>query len=174
MENTNKTDTICIDEVDKRYKDIVTTNSLKTGESGPVITIKVPKGKKIKIIGITDPILDDKNYAHTLITRLSDRDDNAIDFMTKIVITHEKSDDSVIISKLFYCDINMIVASTLYNDPDLKKGTIFYRLKNDLEWYRFKNTIILNEDEKLIISAISPNRNIENIKFAIYANIEDM
>jgi len=160
--------------VDKRYKDIVTTNSLKIGETGPVITIKVPKGKKIKIIGITDPSLDDKNDAHTLITRLSDRNDNAIDFMTKVVITHEKSDNSVTISKLFYCDINMIVASTLYNDPDLKKGTTFYRLKNDIEWYRFKNTIILNEDEKLVISAISPNKNIENIKFAIYANMENM
>ena len=182
MENTNKSgeteeiciDEICIDEIDTKYKDIVTTNSLKTGETGPVITIKVPKGKKIKIVGITDHILDDKNDAHTLITRLSDIDDKAIDFMTKMVITHEKSDDSVTISKPFYCDINMIATSTLYKDPDLTQGTTFYRLKTDREWYRFKDTIILNEDEKLVISAISPNRNIDKIKFAIYANIENM
>lgn len=174
LTNINETDVICIDEIDKRYKEIVTTNSLKTGETGPVITIKVPKGKKIKIVGITDPVLDDKNNAHTLVTRLSDRDDKAIDFMTKVTMTHEKSDSTVTISKLFYCDINMITTSTLYKDPDLTKGTTFYRLKTDLEWYRFKDTIILNEDEKLVINAISPNRNIEKIKFAIYVNIENM
>ncbi len=174
MENTNDTDEICIDEIDTKYKDIVTTNSLKIGETGPVITIKVPKGKKIKIVGITDPVLDDKNDVHTLITRLSDIDDKAIDFMTKVVITHEKSDDIVTISKLFYYDINMIATSTLYKDPDLTQGTTFYRLKTDREWYRLKNTIILNEDEKLVISAISPNRDIENIKFAICANIGNM
>ena len=174
MENINEKDSICIDEIDKRYEEIVTTNSLKKGETGPIITIKASKGKKIKIIGITDPVLDNKNNAHTLITRLSDIDDNAIDFMTKMVITHEKSDDSVTISKPFYCDINMIASSTLYKDPDLTQGTTFYRLKTDREWYRFKDTIILNEDEKLVISAISPNRNIDKIKFAICANMENM
>jgi hypothetical protein len=174
MKNINETYAICIDEIDKRYEEIVTTNNLKTGETGPVITIKVPKGKKIKIVGITDPVLEDKNDANTLVTRLSDRDDNAIDFMTKVVITHEKSDGTVTISKLFYCDINMITTSTLYKDPDLTNGTTFYRLKTDLEWYIFKDTIILNEDEKLVISAISPNMNIEKIKFAICANIENI
>ncbi len=174
LTNINETDTICIDEIDERYKEIVTTNSIKTGETGPVITIKVPKGKKIKIVGTTDPILDDKNNAHTLITRFSDIDDKVIDFMTKVIITHEKSDNSVTISKLYYCDINMIAKYTLYKDPDLTKGTTFYRLKTDLEWYRFKDTVILNEDEKLVISTISPNRNIENIKFATYANIENI
>jgi len=174
LTNINGTYSICIDEVDKRYKEIVTTNSLKKGETGPVITIKVPEGKKIKIIGITDPVLEDKNDAHTLVTRLSDRDDNTVDFMTKVVITHERSDDTVTISKMFYYDINMIATSTLYKDPDLTNGTTFYRLKTDLEWYRFKDTIILNEDEKLVISVINPNRDIEKIKFAICANIENM
>jgi hypothetical protein len=34
--------------------------------------------------------------------------------------------------------------------------------------------VILNEEEKLIISVINPNRNIEKIKFAICADIENV
>lgn len=171
MENINEVSTICIDEINK---DIVTTNSLKAGETGPVITIKSPKGKKIKIIGTIDPSLDDKNDAHTLVTRLSDEDDIAIDFMTKMIITHEKNNDNVIISKPFYCDINMISDSSFYEDPDLKKKVSCYRFKNETMWYRFKNTIVIDEEEKLVISAISPNRDIEKIKFAICADIENV
>ena len=166
--------TIYIDEISERYRDIVTTNSLKAGDTGPVITIKVPKGKKIKIIGTTDPSLDDKNDAHTLVTRLSDKDDIAIDFMTNMTITHEKHNNIVIISKPFYCDINMISDSNLYEDPDLKKKITLYGLKNETRWYRFKNTVLLNEEEKLVINAISPNRDIEKIKFAICADIENI
>ena len=173
MENIDE-GIICIDEISERYKDMVETNSLKAGETGPVITIKVPKGKNIKIIGTTDPSLDDKNDAYTLVTRLSDKDDIAIDFMTKMIITHEKSNDTVIISRPFYCDINMISDSSLYEDPDLKKKITLYGLKNETRWYRFKNTVVLNEEEKLVISATSPNRDIEKIKFAICTDIENM
>ena len=174
MKNIDEVDTICIDEISERYKDIVTTNSLRAGETGPVITIKVPKGKKMKIIGTTDPSLDDKNDAYTLVARLSDKDDIAIDFMTRVTITHEKSNDTVIISKPFYYDINVIRDSSLYEDPDLKKKITLYGLKNETMWYRFKNTVVLNEEEKLVIGVISPNRDIEKIKFAIYVDIENM
>jgi hypothetical protein len=177
MGKTTETETICIDETDKtkeRFKEMVTTNSLKSGDTGPVITIKAPKGKKIKFIGTEDPILDDKNDAYTLVTRLSDDDDIVIDFMTKIIIAHKKFNYTVVISKLFYCDINTIYDSSLYEDPDLKKKVTFYNLKNETMWYRFKNTVILDEEEKLIISVISPNRNIEKIKFAIWAEIENI
>ena len=174
MENTNGTETICIDEVNKSYKEMVKVSSLEAGKTGPVITIKVPKGKRMKIIGITDPSLDNKNDAHTLVTRLSDKDDVAIDFMTKVSIAHGKFNYNVIVSNLFYCDINMILDFSLYEDPDLKKKVTFYRLKDETMWYRFKNTVVLNEEEKLVISVINPNRNVENIKFAICADIENM
>ncbi len=175
MENIDSIEyKICIDEINERYKDIVTTNRLKSGKTGPIITIKVPKGRKIKIIGTTDPCINDKNDAYTLVTRLSDRDDSAIDFMTKMVITHERSNDTVTISKPFYCDINMISDSSLYEDPDLKKKITLYALKNQTRWYRFKNTVILNEEEKLVISAINPNRDIEKIKFAVWADIKNI
>lgn len=174
MGNIGEVDTICIDEISERYRDMATTNNLKAGDTGPVITIKAPKGKKIKIVGITDPSLDNKNDAHTLLTRLSDKDDIAIDFMTKMIITHEKYNGTVVISKPFYCDINMIYDSSLYEDPDLKKKITLYGLKNETRWYRFKNTVVLNEEEKFVISAISPNRDIEKIKFAICVDIENM
>lgn len=177
METSTETETICIDETDKtkeRYKEMVTINSLKSGDTGPVITIKAPKGKKIKFIGKEDPILDNKNDAYTLVTRLSDGDDAAIDFMTKMIIAHKKFNYTVVISKLFYCDINTICDSSLYEDPELKKKVTFYNLKNETMWYRFKDTVILNEEEKLIISVINPNRNIEKIKFAIWADIENI
>lgn len=165
---------VCIDEINERYKEIVTISSLKAGDAGPVITIKAPKGKKIKFIGMTDPTIDDKNDAYTLITRLSDEDDVAIDFMTNVTITHKKFNYTVVISKLFYCDINMVSDSSLYEDPDLKKKVTLYKNKNETMWYRFKNTVVLNEEEKLIINVINPNRNIEKIKFAILADIDNM
>lgn len=174
MEKTTGTETICIDETNENYKEIATTNNLKSGETGPIITIKAPKGKRMKIIGITDPSLADKNDAYTLVSRLSDKDDIAIDFMTKILMTHKKFNYTVIISKLFYCDINTVSEFSLYEDPDLKKKVTFYKLKNDTMWYRFKDTVVLNEDEKLIISAINPDRDIEKIKFAIWTDIENM
>ena len=177
MRKTTETETICIDETNEtneRYKEMIKTSSLKSGDTGPVITIKAPKGKKIKFIGMEDPILDYKNDAYTLVTRLSDEDDIAIDFMTKMVIAHKKFDYTVVISKLLYCDINTIYDSSLYEDPELKKKVTFYNLKNETMWYRFKNTVILDEEEKLIISAINPNRNIEKIKFAIWADIENI
>jgi hypothetical protein len=65
MENIYNMETVCIDEMNEKYKEIVKTNSLKAGETGPVITIKALKGKRIKIIGTTDPSLDDKNNAYT-------------------------------------------------------------------------------------------------------------
>lgn len=174
MENLNETYITYIDEINVRYRGMVTTNSLKVGKTGPVITIKAPKGKKIKIIGITDPSLDNSNDVATLITRLSDKDDAAIDFMTNIVITHETSSGTITVSKLFYTDINMIATSSFYEDPDLKKKIILYRLKTHLEWYRFKDTVVLNEGEKLVISIINPNINIDKVKFAIHADIENM
>lgn len=174
MENINEVGTIYIDEINEKYKDMVITSSLKAEETGPVITIKAPKSKKIKIIGTTDPSIGDKNDAYTLVTRLSDKDDIAIDFMTKMVITHEKSNGTTTISKPFYCDINMISDISAYKDPDLKEKITLYGLKNEVRWYRFKNTVILNEEEKLVISATSPNRDIEKIKFAICADIENI
>ena len=174
MENMDNVETVCIDEIDEKYKEIVKTSSLKAGETGAVITIKASKGKRIKIIGTTDPSLNNKNDAYTLVTRLSDEEDRAIDFMTRTTIAHEKSGNTVIISKPFYCDINLISDSSLYEDPDLKKKVTLYGMKNETKWYRFKNTVILDEEEKLIISIINPNRNIEKIKFAICADIENV
>ncbi len=171
MNNTETKETICIDDIDQSYKDIVTMNNLKAGETGPVITIKAPKDKKIKIVGTTDPSLNDRNDAYTLIIRLSDKDDIAIDFMTKMIMTHEKSNDSTTISNPFYGDINMIRTSSFYEDPDLKKEMTLYRHKTAIEWYRLKYTLVLNEGEKFIISAINPNRDIEKIKFAMWADI---
>ena len=171
MNETKTTETVCIDDIDQRYKDIVEINNLKAGETGPVIIIKAPKGKKIKIVGTTDPSLNNKNDAYTLITRLSDKDDIAIDFTTKIIMTHENSNDSTTISNPFYGDINTIRTSSFYEDPDLKKEITLYKHKTIIEWYRLKNTLVLNEGEKFIIGAINPNRDIEKIKFAIWADI---
>jgi hypothetical protein len=66
--------------------------------------------------------------------------------MTRVAITHEKSGDIITISKPFYCDINLISDSSLYEDPDLKKKVTLYGMKNETKWYKFKNTVILNEE----------------------------
>ncbi len=158
---TNKED-ITIDEIST---DIVTINNLKAGETGPVITIKSPKGKKIEIIGTSD--VNSIRDAHALRTMIADKNDNAIDFYTKIVITHEKSNEIIRTIKLYYYDIGMVKDASLYEDINLTKKVTFYRHKTDLEWYRFKNTMILDEGERLVISVIRPKQDIENVKFAL-------
>lgn len=164
---TNKED-ITIDE---RSTDIVTINNLKAGETGPVITIKSPKGKKIEIIGMSDvnSIID----AHALRTRIADKNDNAIDFLTKVVITHEKSNEIVRTIKVYYCDISTVQDVSLYEDINLTKRVTFYRHKTDIKWYRFKNTIILDEEDKLVISVTNPKQDIEKVKFALDVTIKN-
>ncbi len=163
---SSKKEDLTIDEIN--YKDIVTTNKLEAGKTGPIITIKVPKGQEIEIIGIDYGNIRD---AHTLKVRFSDKDDHSIDLSTKIIINHERSNEIIKTTKLFYSDISMIKCVTLYEDVDLTKPLIMYNFKTNLEWYRFKDTITLEEGDALIISAIKPNKDIEKIKFALDAMI---
>lgn len=163
---TNKED-ITIDE---RCVDIVTINNLKARETGPVITIKSPKGKKIEIIGIND--VKDKRDAHALRVRIADKDDNAIDSYTEITITHEKSNEIIQTIKLYYYDISIVKDASLYEDINLTKKVTFYRHKTDLEWYRLKNTVILDEEERLVISVIRPKQDIEKVKLALDITIK--
>lgn len=158
---TNKED-ITIDE---RNVDIVTINNLKAGETGPVITIKSPKGKKIEIIGTSD--VDSIIDAHALRARIADKNDNAIDFLTKIVIIHEKSNEIIRTVKVYYSDISIVQDVNLYEDINLTKRVTFYKHKTDIKWYRFKNTIILDEEDKLIISVTNSKQDIEKVKFAL-------
>ena len=150
------------------HKDMITLDNLKAGNIGPIITIKAPKGKMIEIVGIDK---EDNINAHALRTRITDKDDNAIDFYTEIIITHEKRDNTAQTTKLFYYDICMVKDTTLYEDVNLTKKIVMYRHKSCSEWYRFKNTITLEEGEKLIISAVKPNRDIEKIKLALDARV---
>lgn len=164
---------VAIEEItiDESHIDVVTINNLKAGETGPVITIKSPKGQKIEIIG-TDGV-DNKRDTHALRTRIADKNDNAIDFYTKIVITHEKSNEIIRTIKLYYYDISMVKDASLYEDINLTKRVTFYRHKTDLEWYRFKNMIILDEEDMLVISVINPKRDIEKVKLALGAIIKN-
>lgn len=155
---------------DAEHTDIVTINNLKAGDSGPVITIKPPKNKKIVIIGVNDD--DNIVNAHVLITRMADKYDKAIDLNTEITITHEKSNDILKTIKLSYGDISMVKCVILYEDIDLSKPIVMYNLRNNIEWYRFKNTIILDGEEKLVISAIKPNKDIEKVKLSLEALIK--
>lgn len=157
--------------IDESYTNIVTINTIKAGESGPIITIKSPKGQKIEIIGTND--VGGKIDAHTLRTRISNKDDNVIDLYTEIVITHEKSNDIIQTIKLYYYDISMVKDVDLYEDINLTKRVTFYRHKTNLEWYRLKNTMILDEGEILVISVIRPKQDIEKVKLALDAIIRN-
>lgn len=163
---TNKEDTT----IDERCIDIVTINNLKAGETGPVITIKSPKGKKIEIIGTNG--VNNKRDIHALRARIADKDDNAIDLRTEIVITHEKSNEIIQTIKLYYYDISMVKDVSLYEDINLTKRVTFYRYKTNLEWYRLKNTMILDEGERLVISVVRPKQDIEKVKLALDVIIE--
>lgn len=59
-----------------------------------------------------------------------------------------------------------------YENINLPIPAELYRLKSDIEWYRIENTIILDKEDRLVISVVNPKKNIENIKLALDATIK--
>ncbi len=109
------------------------------------IVINGIKDKEIKITGTKDVV----NYRHADALRVLFIDDNGNEFklFMTVAITKEINNKILYIpARLFYADINMYI--NYYNE----KKELIYRPKTCDEWYRFKNSFIIQENEQLIIS----------------------
>lgn len=111
------------------------------------ITIKGLKDKKIMILGRSDVNHDDEADALRLL--IIDETDKELQNLTHIVIAkivNGKVDNFP--ARLWYGDVNMYI--TEYNEKD----DLVLRPKTCDEWYRFKKSIIINENEQLEIRVV--------------------
>lgn len=119
--------------LDETNKQLVTTASLASGGTGSVITINVPSGQKVSIMGTQQiPRGADARTAHALRVRLANTADVEIGITNKARITKRRNSGAITeLARPYYADINMI----------LKLGTPGVEQtepKTDLTWYRFK------------------------------------
>ena len=131
--------------IDERNKDIIIINDSE-------IIINGQKNKVIKIIGMND--VANPTDACALFMKIIDKNGNEVQTnsiikISKIVNCKVES----IPSRVFYADVNMY--RSYYNE----KKELITKPKTNLEWYRFKKSIILNESDQLIIRAIHFNEN---------------
>ncbi len=136
--------------IDELNTNIVTLQSVDAGTTGWAIDIKSPANHKISIQG-TNQISGgaDARSAHSLRVRFSDSSENELAFNTKIRITKEKPSEAVLsLARVFYADINNTKQPGLENS-----ATTQY--KTDPEWYRFKQGIEINGEQRLRIYIIN-------------------
>ncbi len=122
--------------LDETNKELSATGSLVTGGTGSIITITVPSGQKVSIMGTQQiPRGADARTAHALRIRAANTADVEISILNKMRITKRRNSGAVTeLARPYYADVNMV----------LKLGTPGVEQtepKTDLTWYRFKQGI---------------------------------
>jgi len=139
--------------LDELNTNIVTTQAIAAAGTNWCVDVRAPAGQKITVMGTQQVGAGaDARSAHALRMRLSDSADGSeIQFRTKIRITKEKSSEAVIqLARVFYADVNLTKMQSTADD-----ATVHY--KTDPEWYRFKQGVELNGEQRLRVYAVSPN-----------------
>jgi hypothetical protein len=149
--------------LDELNTNIVTLFGVAAGATGTVIEVRAPAGQKISIMGTQQiPRGADARSAHALRVRLAGTGDLEIPIFTKIRITKEKTSEAVVqLARVFYADVNLT-----------KQVGVSVTQKTDLEWYRFKQGVELNGEQRLKIIAINTEAlaadiDPDHIKFAL-------
>lgn len=122
--------------LDQTNLDLVTTGSVPASGTGTFITITVPSGQKVSIMGTQQiPRGADARTAHALRIRAADTADVEINILNSMRITKRRNSGAVTeLARPFYADVNLIHKLAT---PGLEATTP----KTDLEWYRFKQGI---------------------------------
>jgi len=139
--------------LDELNTNIVTTQAVTAGDTNWCIDVRAPAGQKITIMGTQQIGAGaDARTAHALRMRLADSmDGNEIQFRTKIRMTKEKSSEAVVqLARVYYADVNLTKMQSTVDAT----GTMY---KTDLEWYRFKQGIELNGEQRLRVYTVTPN-----------------
>ena len=159
--------------LDELNTNIVTVQAVAAGATGWAIDVRSPAGQKITLMGTQQVGAGaDARTAHALRIRFADSSENELAFNTKIRITKEKSSEAVIqLARVFYADVNLTKQAGAANT-----ATVTY--KNDPEWYRFKQGVELNGEQRLRIyivntlgtiaqAAVTANMPTANMRFAL-------
>lgn len=140
---------ITLDEMNTR---IVTTTGGIVGATFAVIDVRCPAGQKMSVMG-TQQIQRgaDARTAHALRIRLAGTADVETSQFTKIRLTKEKTTEDVVqLARVFYNDVSMIKQLNTGIG-----GTAL--LKDDAQWYRFKQGIELNGEEHFFVYVVAEN-----------------
>jgi hypothetical protein len=122
------------------------TGSLAAGGTGPVITVNVPSGQKVSIMGVQQiPRGADARSAHALRIRLANTADLEIAEFNKLRITKKRNSGAVTeLARPYYVDANLTKQKAI-------AGVQSATQKTDLEWYRFKQGIEVLGTQSLVI-----------------------
>lgn len=161
---------VFIDELSTNY---VLLHGVRSGTTGNVIEIVVPRGQKISVMG-TQQLRkgQDGKEAYPLMVRLADKDDNEVHSFTKMRIVKACTMGSVTnLARVFYADINMMKGNSGSSDN--------MKLKTENEWYRFKGGFELSGGQSFGIDALndvmsSKDIDPDHIKFSLQADIWTM
>jgi len=159
--------------IDELNTNITTLQAVAAGATDWAIDVRAPAGQKITIQGAQQIAGGaDARSAHSLRIRFADSSENELAFNTKIRITKEKSSGATIeLARVFYADVNLTKQAGAAN-----LATVTY--KNDPEWYRFKQGVELNGEQRLRIyivntlgtiaqAAVTANMPTANTKFSL-------
>jgi hypothetical protein len=141
--------------LDELNTNIVTLREVAANASTWAIDIRAPAGQKITIMGTQQvPAGADARTAHAFRIRFADSSENELAFNTKIKITKEKSSEATVpLARIFYADINLTKQPG--NQGGVAAGSSPVTYKTDLEWFRFKQGVELNGEQKLRVYIIN-------------------
>lgn len=138
---------ITLDEMNTR---IVTTTGGAVATTFAVIDVRCPAGQKMSVMGTQQVQRGaDARTAHALRIRLAGTSDVEISQFTKIRLTKEKTTEDIVqLARVFYNDVSMI-------KQVLTAATGSSLLKDDQQWYRFKQGIELNGEEHFFVYVVA-------------------
>ncbi len=141
--------------LDEINTNIVTTQAVAANATNWAIDVRAPAGQKITIMGTQQVSAGaDARTAHALRIRFADSSENELAFNTKIRITKEKSSEAVVqLARVFYADVNLTKQPG--NQGGVAAGSSPVTYKTDLEWFRFKQGIELNGEQRLRIYIVN-------------------
>lgn len=136
--------------IDELNTNITTLQAVGANATDWAIDVRAPAGQKITIQGAQQISGGaDARSAHSLRIRFADSSENELAFNTKIRITKEKSSGATIeLARVFYADVNLTKQGGAANAT-----TTTY--KNDPEWYRFKQGVELNGEQRLRVYIVN-------------------
>lgn len=136
--------------IDQTNTNLVTLQTVAANATNWAIDIRAPAGQKITIMGTQQVAMGaDARTAHSLRVRFADSGENELAFNTTVKIDKTKSSTAIVpLTSMFYADANLTKVPT----GQAASTTVY---KTDPEYYRFKQGIELNGEQRLRLSIVN-------------------
>jgi len=157
--------------LDEINTNIVTTQAVAASATNWAIDVRAPAGQKITLMGTQQVGAGaDARTAHALRIRFADSSENELAFNTKIRITKEKSSEAVVqLARIFYADVNLVKQPGAAGGVAAASQPVTY--KTDPEWFRFKQGVELNGEQRLRIYIVNTLGTVATTQAAVPANM---